>query len=342
MREPDFENLLRILDRQKPSRPTLFEYFLNVGLYKKLAGAEVAARHPGDQIQIFSELEIHGFKNAGYDYVNGLGSDLEFAVPEADIKKTISLNAGDTITDRKSFEDYPWPDPDKSEYCRLDRLADAMCEGMKAIVGGPFGLLENVIRLTGFDNLCFMLVDEPDLAKDIFDAVGSRLLRYYEICAPVDVVGACIVNDDWGFKTQTMISPEDMRKYVFPWHKKTVETIHAAGKPAILHSCGNPEQIMDDIIDDMKYDGKHSYEDNIIPVEEAYDRWGHRIAILGGIDLDFICKKTPEQITHRCREMLRKTESRGGYALGSGNSIPEYVPHENYFAMISTVVGCLD
>jgi hypothetical protein len=25
----------------------------------------------------------------------------------------------------------------------------------------------------------------------------------------------------------------------------------------------------------------------------------------------------------------------GGYALGSGNSIPEYVPFENYMAMIA-------
>ncbi len=47
---------------------------------------------------------------------------------------------------------------------------------------------------------------------------------------------------------------------------------------------------MEDIICDMKFDGKHSYEDNIIPVEEAYRRWGGRIAILGGIDVDFLIR----------------------------------------------------
>ena len=40
-----------------------------------------------------------------------------------------------------------------------------------------------------------------------FGAVGSRLVRYYEICAAYDTVGALISNDDWGFKSQTMLSP---------------------------------------------------------------------------------------------------------------------------------------
>lgn len=95
---------------------------------------------------------------------------------------------------------------------------------------------------------------------------------------------------------------------------------------------------MEDVIEYMGYDAKHSYEDSILPVEEAYHRWGDRIAILGGIDLDFVCRATPQEIKKRCRDMLRKAEKSGGYALGTGNSIPEYVPHENYFAMISVAL----
>ena len=92
---------------------------------------------------------------------------------------------------------------------------------------------------------------------------------------------------------------------------------------------------MDDIIDDMKYDGKHSFEDIILPVEESYKKWGDRIAILGGIDLHFIVSKTPEEIHNRSKAMLDLGQT--GYALGTGNSVPEYVPHENYFAMISVI-----
>jgi len=182
-----------------------------------------------------------------------------------------------------------------------------------------------------------MVADDPSLIRDLADAVGSRLVRHYEILGQFKSIGAMISNDDWGFKTQPMLSPEDMRKYVIPWHKRIVETIHKSGCPAILHSCGNLESVMDDIIDDIGYDAKHSYEDIIIPVEEAYDRWGGRIAILGGIDLDFVCRSTPEKIRERCLNMLKRTSKKGGYALGSGNSIPDYVPYDNYMAMISSV-----
>ena len=94
---------------------------------------------------------------------------------------------------------------------------------------------------------------------------------------------------------------------------------------------------MDDIIDDIKFDAKHSFEDVIIPVEQAYEKWGSRIAILGGIDMDFMCRSTPEQIRQRCEAMLAKAATRGGYALGTGNSVPEYVPYCNYLAMIDCI-----
>jgi uroporphyrinogen decarboxylase len=33
--------------------------------------------------------------------------------------------------------------------------------------------------------------------------------------------------------------------------------------------------------------------------------------------------------------MLERTRGKGGYALGTGNSVPSYVPLANYYAMIA-------
>ena len=199
-------------------------------------------------------------------------------------------------------------------------------------------MLENLIEYVGFDALCFMLVDDPNLVQDIVDAIGSRLVAHYETMGQFDEVGAMISNDDWGFRTQTMLAPDAMRRYIVPWHRKIAAAIHGCGRPAILHSCGNLREVMDDIVDVCGYDAKHSFEDGIMPVEEAYAAFGDRIAILGGIDVDFLCRSTPEAVRARSRGMLDLAETRGGYALGSGNSIPEYVPQENYLAMISAAM----
>jgi len=180
-----------------------------------------------------------------------------------------------------------------------------------------------------------MLVEEPDLVERIFNEIGTRLLSYYKIAAENDSVGLIMCNDDWGFNTQTFLSPKDMRKYVFPWHKKIVELAHKNDKPAILHSCGYAVEIMEDIIEEIGLDGKHSYEDAILPVEECYKRWGSRIGIMGGIDVDFLIRSSIEDIEKRCNAMLDMAQSHyGSYALGSGNSVPEYIPYENYLAMI--------
>jgi uroporphyrinogen decarboxylase len=55
----------------------------------------------------------------------------------------------------------------------------------------------------------------------------------------------------------------------------------------------------------------------------------------GGIDLDFVIRSTPEEVYHRSKAMLERSAEKGGYALGTGNSVPGYVPDEHYFAMIT-------
>jgi uroporphyrinogen decarboxylase len=329
--EPDFNNLLKVLRRETPGRPTLFEFFLNSRLYGKLAG-DRWTDDPSPLAQ-WRGL-IAAFRAAGYDYATVNGSPFRFPGGEHERVQTLSLNQGFVITDRKSFDAYPWPDVEALDYTTLQTVAPDLPRGMKLIVCGPGGVLENVISLLGFDNLCFLLADDPVLVTDVFEQVGRALVRHYERAAAHNTVGACISNDDWGFKTQTMLSVADMRRYVFPWHVKIVEAIHAAGKPAILHSCGQAREIMDDIITLMRYDGKHSYEDVIMPVEEAYARWGSRIAILGGIDLDFIMRSSGEEIFRRSRAMIEQAAAHGSYALGTGNSVPSYIDDEKYFAMI--------
>jgi len=335
-RPPDFNNLLRILNRQKPDRPTLFEFFLNSPLYKKLSGPDFTVDYtPVAQMRML----LAAFRAAGYDYATVGGSSLHFASGERTHGSSVSMNEGSVIHDRASFNAYSWPDPDACDYSALKAIRPDLPAGMKLIVAGPGGVLENVMNLVGYEDTCYLTLDDPKLAADIFGAIGSRLVRHYQIAGSYDTVGAMISNDDWGFKSQPMLSPAAMREFVFPWHRKIVQAIHDAGRPAILHSCGNLAEVMDDIIDDLKYDGKHSYEDTIQPVEQAYDQYHQRIAIMGGIDLDFVCRSTPAQVRQRSMAMLERSARDGSYALGTGNSVPEYVPPANYFAMVGAATG---
>jgi uroporphyrinogen decarboxylase len=226
--EPDFRNLLKVLRRERPSRPTLFEFFLNDTLHAALAPEiAVKASHVSYANDI---LRVTAYRNAGYDYAVANVPGMGFPTGEREHKhgQTISQNEGFVITDRKSFDAYQWPDPEMADYAFLDKLGEVVPKGMKLGVGGPGGVLENVTSLLGYENMCFMIADDPGLAGDVFEAVGTRLVKMYRNAVKSKSVGFIIGNDDWGFKSQTMLAPEQMRAYVFPWHKQIVEAAHEA------------------------------------------------------------------------------------------------------------------
>ncbi len=207
-----------------------------------------------------------------------------------------------------------------------------MPEGMR-VISGHTGILENVMWLLGYEGISYLLYDDEQLVADMFEAVARPIIEYYDAVASFDAVAAIKMGEDMGFRTQTMLAPEVYRKYLFPWHKKLVDTVHRHGKTAILHACGNLEMIMEDIIA-CGWDARHSYEDAIEPVWEAKKRYGDRIAILGGFDVDKISRMSVEEVREHTRLLIDKCAPGGGWALGTGNSVPNYVPVENFLAML--------
>ncbi|MDR2571178.1 MAG: hypothetical protein LBD23_12955 [Oscillospiraceae bacterium] len=334
-RTPDIENLYKVLRCEAPKRPTLFEYFMNPGLHEVLAGRKAP---PIDNHLETLKFTIDAFTAAGFDYTTTYASPMEFKRTLLNRKDTFSLNDGFCITDEESFEAYKWPEVQEQDFSFLESIKDYLPEGMKLLVRGPSGVFANTTYLVGYDNLCYMLFEKPELVKAITDNIGARVIKYYETAAQYESVGLFIINDDYSFRTQTLLSPAHLREYIFPWHRKITQLGHNAGLPVLLHCCGFMDDVMDDVLD-MGIDGKHSFEDTITPVEDFYEKWTGKIAVLGGIDMDFILKSSHEQITERSRAMLERSSSRGGYALGTGNSVPEYIPHDKYFTLIKTALA---
>ena len=89
-----------------------------------------------------------------------------------------------------------------------------------------------------------------------------------------------------------------------------------------------------DLIDFVGIDAKHSWEDAILPVTEAKKRYGGRIAILGGVDMDVLARGDEEEVRAYTRRVIRECGPGEGYALGSGNSLVNYVKVQNYLAML--------
>ncbi len=338
--EPDFTELLKVLEGKRPDRPVLFEFFFDDEVYERFAGRPIprnAAWPNLEDLHTRGTIIIDAFKAAGYDHATVPASAFDVmhnVIQGKGPAETVSLNEGTHIFDEASFASFPWCEPEAFDDAHLKSLGAYLPDGMKLIINGQGGILEIVTQLTGYERLCYLLSDNPSLVEKLFEAVGSRFVRYYRRAVVHDSVGAVIYNDDWGFNTGPMIAPDDIRRLIFPHVREIVALAHRAGKPAILHSCGNLySTLMEDIIEDLKFDAKHSFEDLILPVEKAYEVLQGRIAVLGGLDVDFLVRSTPAEIEERSRKLLDQTSERGGYALGSGNSIASYIPEESFRAV---------
>ena len=144
----------------------------------------------------------------------------------------------------------------------------------------------------------------------------------------------CRIGDDLGFKASLLTIPQTVREHVLPQYKRLIDLIHSYGKPFLWHSCGNIFEVMDDFIA-LGIDAKHSNEDAIAPFDEWIDKYGDRIGLLGGFDMVFLGTRSPGEVYDAVVEAGTRFRAKAnGYALGSGNSIPEYVPVDNYLAMV--------
>lgn len=330
--EPDCRRLIdALLKRGIPERVPFMELIFDDGVLERILQRPIAGF--GDVAEAHLRL--------GYDTVSVRISPAfsrvyhkaENTASLAQGQRDWAMSSSGLIRDRSDFERYPWPEVDASIIEMMESAGRILPEGMGTTLRSS-GILDNLIKVMSYEGLCETLYDDPDLIKDISDVIGNLLVRTFEQVIDCERVVGVFFGDDLGFRTSTLIAPKHLRTYVFPWLKRLVDVAHSRGKIAILHCCGYVESVMEGLISDVGIDAKHSFEDAIEPVTSFKARYGDRIGVVGGIDMDVLARSTPEAVAAYTRKVLDECAPSGGYALGTGNSVANYIPIENYFAML--------
>jgi len=238
-----------------------------------------------------------------------------------------------------------WEDFEKIEWDKLDMdkigleeyfkfAGENLPEGMKMPIVGCLFDPGVVGGFFGFEDFCYGLYEKPDLIKAIIDKFGQANYDLYERAIAMDSVGLAWHADDFAFTSGTMISTDKLRELILPWFKKYADLAHKHNKTFWLHACGNMYELMPELIDDIKIDAKQSFEDKILPVIEFKKKYGDRVAPLGGVDVDKLCRLPEEELKSYCRNILDICMKGGKYAYGTGNSVANYVPIKNYLIMM--------
>jgi uroporphyrinogen decarboxylase len=334
---PDYHNLIQAATNVRPDRIPLYDHNVDEPFVSKYLGKPLTPllkSGTSDDLRLYFKHFCAFFKDMGYDTVS-----FEYCIgPVMPGSGSLGGHKPGEIQNRADFDHYPW---DKIEDFYFDKtnayfeiLREELPGGMKAVGGVGNGIFECVQDVVGYENLCMISFDDPELYRLLFETVGkinsSIWKRFLDNFA--DMYAVCRFGDDLGFKGSTLLKAEDIRTLIIPQYKKIIDIVHAYDKPFLLHCCGCIFDVMEDIIA-AGIDAKHSNEDAIAPFTVWTEKYGDRIGNFGGIDMDVLCQNSTDEIRAYTLDILEKTSDCGGVAYGSGNSIPHYVPVEGYLAM---------
>jgi uroporphyrinogen decarboxylase len=338
--QPDFRHIVDAARNKKPSRLPLYEHIISPVIMEQVLGekfAEYELSNNEDELRHFFKYYCCFFKEMTYDTVS-YEFPIIYILPAQGAG--ILGKAPGIIQSRADFNKVDWDGFVKKYIDNADIkfriLGEYMPQGMKAIGGVANGVFEISEELVGLEYLSYMHVDDPELFRDVYRKIGGLMAAIWGwfLKKYGHLYCVCRFGDDLGYKSGLLTSPQVIREHIIPQYRPIIKMVHDFGLPFLWHSCGNIFDIMDDAIA-AGIDAKHSNEDIIAPYDTWIERYGRCIGLFGGIDVDLLCQLSPQEIYNKVVELgTRFRSNANGYALGSGNSIPYYIPLEGYLAMV--------
>lgn len=334
--KPDIQNFLNTIRNKKSLSVPIAELGVHPLIKQKVLGREI--------LGLKDDVEF--WYKAGYDYIK-IQPKADFNPGKIGLSENISYNDDGTvfrkwategqgvISSLQDFENYVFPNENDFGYDSFDKVKMYLPEGM-GVVGQYGDIFTMTWEMMGFETFSLALFENPELIESLNNRLGNLVVSMFEKMAQAESVNALWYSDDIAYTNGLLVSPEVLDQYFFPWLKKIGEIAANAYKPLIYHSDGLLYDVMDNIID-CGVSALHPIEPKAMNIAEVKSRYGDKLCLIGNIDVDLLSRGTTDEVRKNVLLNLEKIGRQGGYCVGSGNSIPEYVKLENYLTMIETV-----
>jgi uroporphyrinogen decarboxylase len=222
-----------------------------------------------------------------------------------------------------------------------DRVEDVVAavrraRGEIAVFAGIQGPLRTAWFLMGFENLCLNLFDDLDGVRSLFEGAAAFNARLVEQLEGSGIDGI-VISEDMGFAAGAYFSPDVFRDHVFPFQRALLQRARKLGVPVILHSDGNLNSIIDDLVG-MGFDAYHPFERkaamNIFSVRARYPD----AVLIGNLDSkSTLAEGDMATIRADAEECIRRLGTRGRYVIASDHSINDSINPETILGLIEIV-----
>ena len=179
--------------------------------------------------------------------------------------------------------------------------------------------------LRGISRLMIDFSDDPEFVQDLFAFTVETAIRFAaaQIRAGADIIGI-------GDAAASLVGPRLYKEVVWPWEKKLVDAIHAAGGRVRLHICGNTRRI----VEGMGALGCEMVDlDFPVPMDEARAKMGPRQTLAGNLNpVKDLRNGTRETITQALETLRQQVGAQ--WIVAAGCEVVRDTPHENVRAMV--------
>ncbi len=176
-------------------------------------------------------------------------------------------------------------------------------------------------------------LDHP-LVHDLARIATDYYLAAVELAkeAGVDII---VMNGDLAGEETTLMSPDNYREYIKPYHAEIVQHVHDEGLLIVKHTDGNMWPILDDFLE-VGFDGLHPIQPQCMDIGETKQYVAGKACILGNIDCrNLLVFGSEEEVEQAVKNTIEVAAPGGGYIIASSNSIHPSVKPENYIAMVN-------
>jgi uroporphyrinogen decarboxylase len=183
--------------------------------------------------------------------------------------------------------------------------------------------------VVGTERTLVALIEQPEWAVDMFnhflDVNLALLDAVWDAGYHFDEATWC---DDMGYKGTQFFSLRTYRELLKPVHKRAIDWAHAKGIKTRLHSCGNINRFVPELIEiglDMLNPLEVKAGMNPVPLKQQY---GDKLAFNGG--LNAVLYTEPERLWAEMQQVIPAMKKDGGYIISSDHSVPDSVSLETF------------
>lgn len=267
-----------------------------------------------------------------FDYQgNDLFRDVFGVIWDRTVDKDIGI-VKEIVLHEPTLKGYEFPNPlDKRFFEDIPEKLEKYGDKFRLFVIG-FSLFERAWTMRGMENLLMDFLMHPEFVHELMQSITEYNIAQIEEALKYDIDGIEL-GDDWGRQVGLIMGYDCWKEFIYPYLKQTFAVIKNNGKYIFLHSCGDVDELFDDLIE-IGLDCFNPFQPEVMDTKILLKKYHKKLSFWGGLSIQKTLPfGTVEEVKDETNYLLDAGKN-GGYILSPSHAVEGDTPVKNIIAFI--------